>query len=289
LFATLQLTGTVVPEDTEAKAVQESEFREETINGDGELPEESLQTTAVIAVAATMVRLAVAVSVDCTWEVAVIVTMLVLGTVAGAVYSPLVLSIDPLPVPPTDQFTSVLLAFRTVAVHCAVPRTITSAPVPWVGTHEAVMDGVTAVLAVLPQELKIAGTAISATKKKTRSQRTLPRPKWKFDSSTRNPPARTTLIFPEKIFLSPYPGGLFILRQDKQVEPVPHRSSKPRMPRSERTLLFAVRKCFTNADEFLAPEIMFSLCRRNPASAHLQPTWWQDVKETGQNHIPREA
>ena len=46
--------------------------------------------TAVIAVAATMVRLAVAVSVDCTWEVAVIVTTLLVGTVAGAVYSPLV-------------------------------------------------------------------------------------------------------------------------------------------------------------------------------------------------------
>jgi hypothetical protein len=195
----LQLTGTVVPEDTEANAVQVREFSEETTNGDGELPEESLQTTAVIAVAATMVRLAVAVSVDCTWEVAVIVTTFVLGTVAGAVYSPLVLSIEPLPVPPTDQFTSVLLALRTVAVHCAVPRTVTSAPVPCVGTHEAVMDGVTSVLALLPQELRIAVAAISVTKKKTRSQRTLPRPMWKFDSSTRNPPARMALIFPEKI------------------------------------------------------------------------------------------
>jgi len=71
----------------------------------------------------------VAVRVDCTWEVAVIVTILVLGTVAGAVYSP-PLVIDPVPVPLTDQFTRVLLALRTVAVHCAVPRTVTSAPVP---------------------------------------------------------------------------------------------------------------------------------------------------------------
>ena len=272
LFAMLQLTGTVVPEDTEAKAVQESEFREETINGDGELPEESLQTTAVIAVAATMVRLAVAVSVDCTWEVAVIVTTLVLGTVAGAVYSPLVLSIEPFPVPLTDQFTSVLLAFRTVAVHCAVPRTVTFAPVPWVGTHEAVMDGVTAVLALLPQELRIAGTAIRAKKQARLPQRTLPRPKWKFDSSTRNPPARAILFFPEKILLPRHPERLFYAASEQagrtRTTPIEQISDD-----SIRTnASHCCKKCLTNADEFLAPEIMFSHCRQNPASAHLQPT-----------------
>lgn len=176
VFVMVQLTGTVVPVETEAKAVQDSEFMEETTNGDGELPVESLQMTAVIAVAATIVRLAVAVSVDCTWEVAVIVITLVLGTVAGAVYSPLFASIEPLPVPLTDQFTRVLLALRTLAVHCAVPRTVTSAPVPWVGTHEAVMDGATVVEAE-PQELAIASAAASPKKKRTRSQCTLSRPK----------------------------------------------------------------------------------------------------------------
>ena len=166
--------------------------------------------TAVIAVAATIVRLAVAVSVDCTWEVAVIVTILLLGTVAGAVYSP-PLVIEPVPEPLTDQFTVLLLAFKTLAVHCAVPSTVTSAPVPWVGTHEAVMDGVTAVVLVDPQELRIASAAASPKKRRTRSQRISQRPKWKFGSSTRNPPARTMLIFLSRFF----------------------RWSAPRMPRSE--------------------------------------------------------
>jgi hypothetical protein len=148
-----------------------------------------------------MVRLAVAVKLDCDWEVAVIVTtpLLVVGTVAGAVYNP-ALVIDPELVPPTDQFTKVLpLTFKTVAVHCAVPSTVTLAPVPWVGVHTADMVGGVVVLAALPQELRIAGTAISAKKNKRRSQRTLSRPEWKFGSSTRNPPARTTLIFLRKI------------------------------------------------------------------------------------------
>ena len=237
---------------TEAKAVQDSAFLEETM--DAEFPEESLQITAVIAVAATIVKLAVAVRVDCTCEVAVIVTILVLGTVAGAVYSPPLL-IEPVPDPLTDQFTRVLLALRTVAVHCAVPRTVTSAPVPWVGMHVAVMDGVTVVLALLPQELRIAGKAISAKKKRMRSQRILRRPKWKYGSSTRNPPARTTLIFLIRFF----------------------RWSARRTPRSEYTLPMAVSKCLTVTEEFPAPEAVYSHCRRNLASAHLQPIWWQAV------------
>ena len=75
--------------------------------------------TAVIAVAATIVTLAVAVSVDSAWEVAVIVATLFVGTVAGAVYNPLVVLMDPLPVPLIDQFTSVLFVglLRIVAVH----------------------------------------------------------------------------------------------------------------------------------------------------------------------------
>ena len=58
----------------------------------------STQVTAVIAVAGSIVRPCVAVRVDCTWEVAVTVTTLLVGTVAGAVYNP-PLSIDPVPVP----------------------------------------------------------------------------------------------------------------------------------------------------------------------------------------------
>ena len=117
VFVTLQLTGTVVLVATEAKAVQASVLMEETI--DAWLPAESLQMTAVIAVAATRVTLVVAVSVDSAWEVAVIVTTLFVGTAAGAVYNPLVVLMDPLPVPLIDQFTSVLLVvlLRMVAVH----------------------------------------------------------------------------------------------------------------------------------------------------------------------------
>ena len=73
-------------------------------------------------------------------------------------------------------------------------------------THEAVMDGVTAV-ELEPQELRIAAVAVNPNKKRTRSQRTLSRPKRKFDSRTRNPPARTTPIFLRNI-RSLFPRGL---------------------------------------------------------------------------------
>jgi hypothetical protein len=140
-------------------------------------------------VAASRVKLSVAVKVDCTCEVAVIVTTLLVGTAEGAVYSPLVVPIDPLPVPLTDQFTSVLLKFVTVAVHCEVPRTVTS-----VGSHDTVIVGVV-VVELDPQELTMASVAISPAKRRKRSQRNFSRPIWNFDSDTRNPPARTTLIF----------------------------------------------------------------------------------------------
>ena len=159
---------------------------------------ESSHVTALIAVAATMVRLVVAVNVDCTWEVAVIVTTLLLGTVARAVYSP-ALVIEPVLLPLTDKFTRVLVSFKTLAVHCAVPSTVTLDPVPWVDVQEAVIVGVVAVVAALPQELRIVGMVISAKRIRRRSQRTLSCPKLKFGSSTRNPPARTALIFLRKI------------------------------------------------------------------------------------------
>jgi len=101
----------------------------------------------------------------------VIVTTLLVGTAAGAVYNPPLL-IDPVPVPLTDQFTSVLLTFKTVAVHWEVPSTVTS-----VGLHVTVIVGVVVVVELLPQEIRIAGTAISANKKIRRSQRTFSRPK----------------------------------------------------------------------------------------------------------------
>src|SRR5580704_4430676 len=135
------------------------------------------------------------------WTVAAMVTTLFVGTVAGAVYRPLEVSIEPVPVPVTDQFTSVLLAFKTVAVHCAVPNTVTFDPVPWVETQVAVMEGVTAVEAE-PHELRIAKAAVSTKQKRRRSQRTLSRPQWKFGSNTRNPPARTPLNFPEEYTVS---------------------------------------------------------------------------------------
>src|ERR1700693_1272480 len=121
-FVTLQLTGTVAPE--EAVAVQGSCLPEETVEAE-RFVAGLTQVTAAIAVACWSVRLCVAVKVDCTWEVAVIVTTFLVGTVVGAVYkTPLV--IVPLPVPLTVQFTRVLLRFKTVAVHWEVPSTITS-------------------------------------------------------------------------------------------------------------------------------------------------------------------
>ena len=70
----------------------------------------STQVTVAIAVAASIVRFCVAVVLDDTWEVAVIVTTLLVGTVDGAVKRPPLL-IVPVPVPPTLQFTRVLLRF----------------------------------------------------------------------------------------------------------------------------------------------------------------------------------
>jgi hypothetical protein len=77
-----------------------------------------------------------------------------------------------------------------------VPSTVTL-----VGLHEIVIDGVVVVLllALLPQELKVAAAAISANMKRRLPQRARSRLKSKFGSSTRTPPARTTLIFLRKI------------------------------------------------------------------------------------------
>ena len=85
------------------------------------------QVTVVIAVGGSRVRFCVAVNVVSTCEVAVIVTALYCcvgpGITAGAVYKPPAVmepKLSPVgaPVAPlTDQFTRVLLSFKTVAVH----------------------------------------------------------------------------------------------------------------------------------------------------------------------------
>jgi hypothetical protein len=164
VLATDQFTGTVVPVETEENAVQESVLCEETVVAG--FPEASSQMIAVICVAATMVSVVVA----------VIVTTLLVGTLEGAVYKPLVWPMEPLLVPLTDQFTRVLLALMTVAVHCAVPFTVTSAPVPVVGTQEAVMVGAT-VVELEPQALTKPRAAASPKIIRNRSQRTRSRPK----------------------------------------------------------------------------------------------------------------
>src|ERR1700746_2825120 len=110
VFATLQFPGTDPP--VEVVAVQAKVLPEMTVVAGP--PEASLQVTAAIAVGWMMVRFCVAVRVDCTCEVAGIVTTFLVGTVPGAVYNP-PLEIEPVPVPLTDQFTRVLLAFNTVA------------------------------------------------------------------------------------------------------------------------------------------------------------------------------
>ena len=62
--------------------------------------------------------LVVAIKLACACAVAVMLTMLRVGTVAGAVYNPPVILIDPVPVPLTDQFTRLLFVRPVmVAVH----------------------------------------------------------------------------------------------------------------------------------------------------------------------------
>jgi hypothetical protein len=70
--------------------------------------------------------------------------------------------------------------------------------------HEIVIVGVVVVAEVLlPQELRIAGTAINAKEKRKRCQHTVSRPHRKFDSNTRSLPARVSLIFLRKIQILP--------------------------------------------------------------------------------------
>jgi len=122
---TYQQTGTaVVP--LEGVAVQSSWLPDLTVS---EGTEGSLftQTTALIVVAFSIVTVVVPVVVDCASEVAVTVATLLVGTEIGAMYTPLLSMVPngPVPVPLTDHFTRVLLRFVTIALHCAVPPTVT--------------------------------------------------------------------------------------------------------------------------------------------------------------------
>jgi hypothetical protein len=87
------------------------------------------------------------------------------GTVAGAVYKPVVLPIVPVPVPLTEKFANVLLRFVIVAVHWDCPLTVT-----WEGTHETEIVGVVVVVVELPpppQEFRAnAGRRVKTRRKR---------------------------------------------------------------------------------------------------------------------------
>src|ERR1700687_3981197 len=106
-----------------------------------------------MAVAALIWMVAVAVKEVCAWAIAVMVTMLLVGTVCGAVYKPFASIVPkvefPPATPPACQFTRVLLRFRMLWVHCTVPFTTTE-----VAAHEIVKVGVAAVVLLPPQEFK---------------------------------------------------------------------------------------------------------------------------------------
>ena len=123
VLLTVQLTGTAAP--PVAVAEQSRLLPEDTTNGKVCVSVMgSTQVIAAIAVAASIVMLAVPFVVLSAWETALMVTTLFVGTVEGAVYKPAgvlgLFRIDPklpVPVPLTDQVTRVLLRFNTVAVH----------------------------------------------------------------------------------------------------------------------------------------------------------------------------
>jgi hypothetical protein len=66
---------------------------------------------------------------------------------------------EPVLVPLTVQFTSVLLRFKTLAVHWDVPSNVTSE-----GVQDMVMVGVVAEVLDDPQELRNPSVAISPKK-----------------------------------------------------------------------------------------------------------------------------
>src|SRR5579864_485205 len=141
-----------------------------------------------------MVRVCVAVRVESACDVAVTVTMLLVGTVAGAVYKP-PLVIVPVPVPLTLQFTSVLVTPVPwgFAVHCEVVRTVTSRT-----EQDTVIVGGVVPVELEPQDVTNASAPANPNKKNACFQCDFTVSKWSFSSDTRNPPARTTANFTRK-------------------------------------------------------------------------------------------
>jgi len=151
----------------ESVAVQANAMPEVTVRPDGVVEPE--QSIALMAVAALIVTLAVAVRLVWAWAIAVMVTMLLVGTVCGAVYFPFVSIVPkvefPPATPPASQLTSVLLRFVILAVHCVCPFTVSVEE-----AQEAVIVGVVVVVLELPppQEFRANTAGRSA---KTRSRR----------------------------------------------------------------------------------------------------------------------
>jgi hypothetical protein len=122
----------------------------------------SKQTTELIFVGGRIVTDAVAVRVVLAWATAVMVTILLVGTVFGAVYKPFASIVPkvelPPATPPASQLTRVLLKLRMFCVNCTVPFTLTDE-----ADCVIVMDGVGVVVPdPLPQEFRAKSTGRSA-------------------------------------------------------------------------------------------------------------------------------
>src|ERR1700676_822676 len=156
-----QKTGTAIP--PESVATQAIELPEVTLKFDVE----PLQLIVLIAVAGKIVIVAVAVKEVCVCAIAVMVTTLLVGTVGGAVYLPLVSIVPnvefPPATPPACQLTRVLLKFAIVWVQDAVPFTVTE-----VWSHEIVKVGVDVVELEPPHEVRASRTGRSAKISKRR-------------------------------------------------------------------------------------------------------------------------
>ena len=145
----------------ESVAVQASDMPEVTVRPDIVVDPE--QSIALMAVAFWIVMVAVVVREVCAWAIAVMVMMLLVGTVCGAVYLPfesIVPKVEfPPATPPASKLARVLLRFVIVAVHCEVPFTTTVE-----GVHETVIDGVAGGVLELPppQEFRASRTGRKA-------------------------------------------------------------------------------------------------------------------------------
>jgi hypothetical protein len=128
----------------------------------------STHVTALMTAGGRMVMFAVAVRLVCAWATAVMVTtpLLVVGTVAGAVYRPfasIVPTVElPLAMVLTCQFATVLLKFEMVAVHCEVPLAFIE-----VLEQTTEIAGTAAVVVLDPQEFRSNNTGRTAIIRRT--------------------------------------------------------------------------------------------------------------------------